>query len=64
MAHWESVVVALLCGLPQGAFAMLASLLGVVLPDCGFSEARPRKPGGEWPHLYLISDMKRGACNP
>lgn len=46
MAHWESVVVALLCGLPQGAFAMLASLLGVVLPDCGFSEAATGEVGG------------------
>lgn len=35
----ESTTVALLFGLPQGVFAMLASLLGVVLPELGFTEA-------------------------
>lgn len=59
----ESTTVALLFGLPQGVFALLSSLLGVVLPELGFAEASTGQIGAFMAFGGIVPTFLAGALS-
>lgn len=59
----ESTTVSLLFGIPQGVFAMLASLLGIVLPDLGFTEASTGQIGAFMAFGGIVPTFVAGALS-